>query len=253
MRCEDVLTVLQRTASASDPARREATEHLSSCEDCRNAAHAVAMLKADRDLPIPRARQGAFQDAIRAAVSANGRVTPSKNGFWLGVGVGAALAASVAAAAFMMLRPLSQSPPPGAPAVTLAINEERDVNVALSSPEPLSNAEIHVAVSGDIGLWGFAEQRELRWNADLDRGVNQLTLPIIALGPHGGQVLVEVQHGDKRRAFVVDVRTIAPSAKLPSGGPQLVAASVPDFGITLERDCWRLVLYSNCGKRGANG
>jgi hypothetical protein len=106
----------------------------------------------------------------------------------------------------------------------LAINEERDVDVALSSPEPLSNAEIHVAVSGDIGLRGFAEQRELRWRTDLDRGVNQLTLPIIALGPHGGQVLVEIQHGDKRRAFVVDVRTTAPSAELPSSRPQLVAA-----------------------------
>jgi len=223
MKCEDVLTVLQRNGSASDLARREASEHLASCEDCRNAAHAVAMLRADREMPIQRVRDGAFQDAIRAAVAANARVAPRKSGFWLGVGVGAALAAGIAAAAVMMLRPLSLSPP-GAPAVTLAINEERDVDVALSSPEPLSNAEIHVAVSGDIGLRGFAEQRELRWRTDLDRGVNQLTLPIIALGPHGGQVLVEIQHGDKRRAFVVDVRTTAPSAELPSSRPQLVAA-----------------------------
>jgi hypothetical protein len=55
--------------------------------------------------------------------------------------------------------------------------------------------------------------------------VNQLTLPIIALGPHGGQVLVEIQHGDKRRAFVVDVRTIAPSAELPSAAAAVAAAS----------------------------
>src|SRR4029078_998810 len=104
--------------------------------------------------------------------------------------------------AVMMLRPFSQSPPPGAPAVTLAINEERDVSVAVSSPAPLSSEEIHVAVSGDIGLRGFAEQRELRWSTDLDRGVNQLTLPIIALGPHGGQVLGEIPHGHKRRRVV---------------------------------------------------
>ena len=76
MRCEDVLTVLQRTGSASDLARREATEHLASCEDCRSAAHALAMLRADRDLPIQRPRDGAFQDAIRAAVSVNARATP---------------------------------------------------------------------------------------------------------------------------------------------------------------------------------
>jgi hypothetical protein len=252
MKCEDVLTVLQRNGSASELARREASEHLASCEDCRNASHAVAMLRADREMPIQRVRDGAFQDAIRAAVAANARVAPRKTGFWLGVGVGAALAAGIAAAAVMMLRPFSQSPPPGAPAVTLAINEERDVSVALSSPEPLSNAEIHVAVSGDIGLRGFAEQRELRWSTDLDRGVNQLTLPIIALGPHGGQVLVEIQHGDKRRSFVVDVRTIAPSAALQSDRPQLLAAAW-DFGITLEREGGRFVLYSICEERGANG
>ena len=82
--------------------------------------------------------------------------------------------------------------------------------------------------------------------------MNQLTLPIIALGPHGGQVLVEIQHGDKRRAFVVDVRTIAPSAELRSRRPQLLAAA-PDFGITLERDQRRFVFYSICEERGANG
>jgi hypothetical protein len=252
MRCEDVLTVLQRNGSASDLARREATEHLASCPDCSDAAHAVAVLRADRDLPIQRARDGAFQDAIRAAVSANTRSVPKRTGFWLGVGVGAALAAGLAAAVVGMLRPFGALPPPAAPAITLAINEERDVNVALSSPERLSNAEIHVAVSGDIGLRGFADQRELRWSADLDRGVNQLTLPIVAVGPRGGQVLVEVQHGDKRRAFVVEVRTAAPSADLPASRPILVAAA-SDFGITLERGGVRFVFYSNCDERGANG
>jgi predicted anti-sigma-YlaC factor YlaD len=76
MKCEDVLTVLQRNGSASDLARREASEHLASCEDCRNAAHAVAMLRADREMPIQRVRDAAFQDAIRAAVAANARVAP---------------------------------------------------------------------------------------------------------------------------------------------------------------------------------
>jgi hypothetical protein len=251
MRCEDVFTVLQRPGSAGDLARREATEHLESCEDCRSAAHAVAALRADRDTPIQRARDGAFEDAIRAAVSANAHVAPKRTGFWLGVGVGAALAAGIAAAAIVMFHPFTESSP-GVPAVTVAMNEERDVSVALSSPEPLSNAEIHIALSGDIGLRGFADQRELRWSADLDRGVNQLTLPIVALGPHGGQVMVEIQHGDKRRAFVVDVHTIAPSAELPFSRPQLVAAAL-GFGITLERDGVWSVLYSICGERGAKG
>jgi hypothetical protein len=42
---------------------------------------------------------------------------------------------------------------------------------------------------------------------DLDRGINQLTLPLVGLDASGGQITVEVQHGSKRRTFVIDVQT----------------------------------------------
>jgi hypothetical protein len=69
-----------------------------------------------------------------------------------------------------MLRPEPTIvPPAGAPAVLLAMYEQRDVSVALSSPERLEGAEITIALSGEIGLRGFAEQRELHWTTDLDQ------------------------------------------------------------------------------------
>jgi len=225
MKCEDVLDALQRTGASAELARRAASEHLATCESCRNAAHALAVLRADRDLLIQVPSEGAFRRAILAATSGRERgrgAAPRRATFWLGVGAGAALAAGIAAGV-MILRPLVEPAAHGLPAVTLAVNEERDVSVALSSPEPLMDAEIRVSLSGEIGLRGFTDQRELRWRTDLDRGVNQLTLPLIALGSHGGQILVEVQHGDKRRAFVVDVRASdrQPSAALraPRGTP----------------------------------
>ncbi len=118
---------------------------------------------------------------------------------------------------------------PGAaanPQVRLALHEVRPVNVSLDSPESLQGAEIHVVLTGAIGLEGYAEQRELRWVTDLDRGVNQLTLPLVALGPNGGQVMVEVQHGDKRRAFVVDVQTTDDSARQPTAAQVARPAAV---------------------------
>jgi hypothetical protein len=212
MKCEDVLVALQDTRPANELARRAAGEHLAGCEDCRSAAHALAVLRADRDLLIHPPSDDAWQRALVAAVTPREHERPRHAPFWLGVGVGVALAASIGAAV-VMLRPLADSAERGVPAVTLALNQVRNVDVALSSPEPLASAEIHVTLTGEIGLDGFDDQRELRWTTDLDRGVNQLTLPIVARGTHGGQVLVEVQHGDKRRAFVVDVRAVAaPSA-----------------------------------------
>lgn len=92
------------------------------------------------------------------------------------------------------------------PQVTLALYEPHDVNIAVDTPSPLADAEIRVVLTGAIELDGFANQRELRWRTNLDAGANQLTLPIIATGTGGGQLLVEVHHGQKRRTFVVDVR-----------------------------------------------
>jgi hypothetical protein len=232
MKCEDVLTALQAAPPGNELARRAASEHLSGCEDCRSAAHALAVLRADRDLLIDPPTDDALRRAVIAAVAPRDRERPQRATFWLGVSVGVALAASIAAAV-VMLRPVADSVVRGVPAVTLALNEVRNVDVALTSPEPLASAEIHVTLTGEIGLDGFEDQRELRWTTDLDRGVNQLTLPIVARGTHGGQVLVEVQHGDKRRAFVVDVRAVgAPSASARQHGRALVVDARPiDFSL----------------------
>jgi hypothetical protein len=219
MKCEDASMILQRPGAGAERERRAAAEHLSGCDDCRHAARAIAALSADGKLPIVVPAEYAFARAIAAATTRAAwapRTMPRRRSFVLGVGVGAALAAGIAVAAFM-LRPDETVVPAGAPAVLLSLNEARDISVALNSPEPLADAEIRVALSGAIGLKGFAERRELHWTTDLDRGVNQLTLPIVALGVGGGQVLVEVQHGDKRRTFIVDVRTTSgrPSAFVP--------------------------------------
>jgi hypothetical protein len=122
------------------------------------------------------------------------------------MGLGAAMAASVALAV-MMLMPLSQSVDPVAtPALSLTLNEPQPINISLTVAEALVDAEIHVLLSGAVGLGGYANQQELRWRTDLDPGVNQLTLPVVATGMEGGQVLVEVIHGGKRRTFLVDVQ-----------------------------------------------
>jgi hypothetical protein len=91
----------------------------------------------------------------------------------------------------------------------IALDATENVAITLDTPVELTAAEIRVTLNGAIELAGFGDQREVAWSTDLARGVNQLTLPVVARGPTGGQLTVEVQHGIKRRQFVVDVRTIA--------------------------------------------
>jgi hypothetical protein len=207
MRCEDALEVLRWGDAAANAERRAAEFHLAQCAACRLAERALIALDAERRAPVPRLAEGAFERAVQRALQPPVARVPSRRGFWLGTAVGGALAASIAVAATLLWLQPGVPVATANPEVTLALNEVRDVSVSLDSPEALAGAEIHVVLTGAIGLQGFAEQRELRWVTDLDRGVNQLTLPLVALGPSGGQVMVEVQHGDKRRTFLLDVQT----------------------------------------------
>ncbi len=130
-----------------------------------------------------------------------------RRGFWSGLASGAALAATVAAVAVgVWLQAGDREATGGVPEVRLVVNQPRAVTVSLESPEALADAEVRVELRGALALDGYAGQRELRWMTDLDRGINQLKLPVVAVDATGGQVLVEVTHGDKRRTFILDVR-----------------------------------------------
>jgi hypothetical protein len=211
MKCEravDLLTLSADSCTAEE--RRLAAEHAMACADCRSAVTAVHALRAEGLTAVPPPRAGAFERVVAAVASESLPEERSSRTFWSGMGLGAALAAGIAIAI------VSFAPWPGpqpidasaTPQIAIAANGRQDVSISLTSPEALMDAEIRIALSGAIELNGFAGQRELRWRADLDQGANQLTLPVIAKGSGGGQLLVEVLHGEKRRTFLVDVRTV---------------------------------------------
>jgi hypothetical protein len=210
MKCEEVVGLLMDARRESDrDARRAAVVHLSACEDCRDALRAVQAMHVEREAPVPRPSPGAFERAMAKATRRSPLVVSLRRPtFWWGAGAGFAAAASLAIAWLFVSGSVG---PPGAtasvPGVTLALNETRDLSIAVDSPVALAGAQIRVVLNGAIGLAGFGGQKELHWSTDLAAGVNQLTLPVVALGADGGQLTVEVLHGERRRIFIVDVRT----------------------------------------------
>jgi hypothetical protein len=188
---------------------RAAMDHVAACDDCQAALRALDALLPLRQEVAPVADEATVERAIDRALTA-GPAQVYRRGFWGGMISGAAIAATVAAVAIGIWLSSGGDPAPVAvPEVRMALNERHDVTVTLESPERLANAEVRVELRGAVALDGYAGQRELRWSTDLDRGVNQLTLPVVAIDATGGQVLVEVTHGDKRRTFVLDVRASA--------------------------------------------
>lgn len=208
MRCEDAMDRIE-TLAQPGVELTAAFEHVATCADCTSALRAMHALRTLRDEPLPQVDELAVASAVDRAL-ANEPSRRYRRGFLGGIASGVALAATVAAVAFgLWIRNLDGDGAGSVPEVRLALNEPRAVTVALESPEPLIGADVRVELRGAVALEGYAGQRELRWSTNLDRGINQLTLPVIALDANGGQVLVEVVHGDKRRTFVLDVRTTA--------------------------------------------
>jgi hypothetical protein len=210
MRCEDAIELIRTAGSQPGGELRAAMAHAAGCDDCHSALRALDALRTLRDQPAPIVADAVIERAIDRALTS----TPAqryRRGFWSGLASGAALAATLAAVAVgVWLGTIDGDVPASVPQVSMALNQPRDVTVTLESPEALADAEVRVELRGAVALDGYDGQRELRWSTYLERGVNQLTLPIVALDATGGQVLVEVMHGDKRRTFVLDVRAAAP-------------------------------------------
>ena len=208
MRCEDAVETIRTVGSQPGSSLRAAMEHAGDCPDCRAALRALEATRTLRDESTPLIADGAIERAVDKALA----TSPSKRyrrGFWTGLASGAALAATVAALAVGVWLWRSGGAPIAVPEVRTTLNQRSDVTVTLESPEPLANAEVRVELRGAVELDGYMGQRELRWSTNLDRGINQLTLPVVAIDASGGQVLVEVTHGTKRRTFVLDVRATA--------------------------------------------
>ena len=174
------------------------------CQDARRGAESLGMLKG-RDAKTPPA---GFFDKISARVATPESNASGRRGFWIGTGVGGAIAASV----LMLTLALGWIGPTvdaRAAQFTVALNEPRNMEVAIDTDRALAGANISILLSGGVELDGYAGQRELSWTTDLDAGVNRLTLPILATDSNGGQVVVRLDHPDSEQVFVVELKTRA--------------------------------------------
>jgi hypothetical protein len=130
----------------------------------------------------------------------------------MGAALGAAAAASVTA---LLLRPPADPVTPQAHGITLALNEVRSVDVLVDSERDLRGATIRVAVSGGLSLEGFEGEREILWQADLERGRNVLTLPIVAHSIGAGQLIAHIEHQGRTQQVTVNL-TVLHSQGTPS-------------------------------------
>jgi len=208
MNCEDTYDrlVAMKNESLAELERRQLIAHLESCEICQHTARAAAGLQIIKDQDKHTPAEGLFERVMQNAVQpAKGVSGGSK--FWLGAGIGGALAASIMLAVMSLgLFSGPQQMPADIAEFQVSLNQARELNVAIDLERDLPGATVRIVLSGGVELDGYGNRRELSWTADLEAGVNKLTLPIVAINDLGGQLLVQVDHENRRITFRVDLK-----------------------------------------------
>lgn len=190
----------------SSDERTACMNHVAVCEDCADALRGIRAMLVVRDQAAVPGSERIFNRVI-GNTSYDPHQQASRRGFWLGAGFSGAIAASLLAVA-LALGVLTNPVPvdPTAAEFYVSATEVRPMNIAIEAKRPLEDAEISILLSGDVEIDGFVDRHELSWVDDLEPGVNQLTLPVRAIGERGGQMVVRLSHPDSEQIFVVQLK-----------------------------------------------
>ena len=110
------------------------------------------------------------------------------------------------AAALTMLVMQPHTPGDANEAITLALHEARAIDVLIQSDRDLPAATIRIAVTGGVALDGFANDHIIDWRADLERGSNLVSLPVVARKAGDGQLVAVVEHEGRTRTVMINLK-----------------------------------------------
>ena len=209
MNCSDLIERIPALASGMLPAdeREGCLAHVAACEACADALRGAEAMRFLRRRDAGMAPEGLLQDVLDV-VSDRQEANAAGRRFWMGTAVGGAVAASLLAVVMMLgvlVRPVDLAPQLAE--FHLSVEEPRTMHVAIETERALAGAEISVLLSGAVEIDGAGGRREFKWTEDLEAGVNQLSLPLLAIGDGGGQMLVRLTHPDSEQIFVIDLPT----------------------------------------------
>ncbi len=189
---------LERTLSAEETL--EVQQHLQSCSECRvDFQRDEEMLATLRSLPVPPPSPDFVQRSF-ANAKAKYRKQQRKQAMpYLGGAIAACLAFWL-----IVATPINQGVPPIKPAATsqainIKINDERLIQVVVRAPRDLVAADVMIELPTQLEMAGFPGQREIRWNTNLKKGKNLLSLPLVAKSEGTAELKTHITHENKSK------------------------------------------------------
>ena len=207
MNCESLIEKIPAIAAQtiSDTEYRVAMSHVEICPECRSALRGSEALVELRRRESDQPTDQLFEQVMNKATGRPGH-RANKQRFWLGTAFGGAVAASLFAFAFFLGGfDGDRNATDSSAEFIVSMGEVRQMDLAFETNRQLDGATISILLSGDVEIEGYGIQRELTWTENLDAGVNRLSLPVLANGIDGGQMIVRMSHPLSEQLFIINL------------------------------------------------
>ena len=203
MQCADIKNLADDYIDGRLPQlrRRDVHEHLSHCRDCASEVTLKQqLLRRLRDLPAPQ-----VQPHLMRRIEMSRRHTRRQQWRWFGAGIGAAMAAGLAVMALIaLLKPLNETIS-AEPMVVAKVNQAGSVHILVHSGHTIDEVRFTLVVPENIELQGYEGRRQVAWKGRLRKGENLLSLPVVAVKPSSGTLVVIIEHGESSKEYHVNI------------------------------------------------
>lgn len=213
MKCTDIQKYIDDYLDdAMSLGEQKAVEsHIEQCVSCRQALEAHRTVRqALRSLPVIQASPD-FEAKVFAAVRNQHSTRGRHSGNRFTAGFATAMVASLALW-FASTVYTPQFDGETSQVVNVAMNQARTVKLMFDAPMDLAEVTLTVELPENIELEGYAGQKQLVWQTNLNKGQNILALPVIAIGNGQGELLAQLSYGDKTKQFRIVLKTSSDGA-----------------------------------------
>lgn len=177
----------------------ELQHHLHDCSLCsKKFRQESELLAALRALPVPPPSN----DFVKRSC-ATARLRHKKQQVKKAIPLWGGAVAACFALWIILAGPFSQTTPPGQPpghqAINIRINQQRLVQVIVDAPRDMLQADVVIELPPQVEVAGFPGLREIRWNTNLRKGKNLLSLPLIAKSEGIAELITHINHENKSK------------------------------------------------------
>jgi Putative zinc-finger len=204
MNCTETTTRLHQYLDEDFSAQEQQQfeEHISRCDSCQNELNTTRELRRVlAELPVEPARAG-FEQCVLEEVH---RHYPERQHHGFVTGFAAAVAASLMlwVASLMFF----QQDVSNATVVTLTVNQERTVRLMFEAVGDMGQVTLSLNFPEHVELAGYPGKSHLSWQTRLQKGSNVLMLPILAVDQGEGEMIAQLNYGDKSKTFRILMKT----------------------------------------------